>query len=194
MAGAETAVAATGDAQPQISRRRITMIRAGEGVPMDHESMPFVGVDEDVMANFAKLSASVPNMVDAAHTEILFRMPGENGMSLSRAWFKSGYITPRHSHNSDCLYYILSGEARFGSARLGPGEGIFIPANDGYVVEAGPEGCELLEYRNAAEFNIHFKDNDAGHWDRIARSLGEHMTGWDSEVRPSERQGQKARS
>ena len=179
--------AADSSVSPQTSRRRITLFRAGDSVAMDHESMPFVGVDEDVMAGFARIAAGAPEVREASQTTILFRTGGENGVSLSHAWFKSGYVTPRHSHDADCIYYILAGEARFGSARLRKGEGIFIPAHDGYVLEAGEDGCELLEFRNAGQFNIHFKGNDVAHWDRIARSHAEHMPHWAGEVRPSER-------
>jgi hypothetical protein len=40
---------------------------------------------------------------DAAETAYLW---GGLGMSLTTAWFKSGYSLPLHTHNADCLYYI----------------------------------------------------------------------------------------
>jgi hypothetical protein len=42
-------------------------------------------------------------------------------MSLCWAWFKSGYVLPRHSHNADCLYYVLGGSLRLGSVWLKAG-------------------------------------------------------------------------
>ena len=30
-------------------------------------------------------------------------------MHVSYIWFKSGYVLPPHSHDGDCLYYILAG-------------------------------------------------------------------------------------
>ena len=40
---------------------------------------------------------------DGNEVRLLFSMPG---MSLTYAWFKSGFPLPLHSHNADCLYYI----------------------------------------------------------------------------------------
>jgi hypothetical protein len=172
------------------ARNRIALFRAGEGKPLDHETMPFAGLDPDTVAGLARIMGSGPDAADGSHTTILFQTGGaEPGVSLSHAWFKSGFISPRHSHNADCIYYILAGEARFGAARLGPGDGIFIPAGDGYVLEVGEQGCELLEFRNAAQFDIHFKGNDEAHWDRIVRSYAGHMPGWASEPPPSQRSG-----
>jgi len=167
------------------TRNRITLFRAGEGIPLDHETMPFAGMDTETMAGLARVMASGPKAADGSHTTILFQSGGEQGVSLSHAWFKSGVISPRHSHNADCIYYILAGEARFGAACLTKGDGIFVPADHGYVLTAGEEGCELLEFRNAAQFNIHFKGNDDAHWEKIARSYADHMPGWESEVPPS---------
>ncbi len=169
-------------------RQRIALFRAGDATALDHETMPFVGVDADVMAGFARMAAGCPDPADASHTTILFQSGGDPGVSLCHAWFKSGFISPRHSHDADCIYYILAGEARFGSARLGKGDGIFIPASQGYVLEVGEEGCELLEFRNAAQFNIHFKGNDPAHWDKIAQSYAAHTSNWESEIPPSQRE------
>src|SRR3974377_2313112 len=40
----------------------------------------------------------------------LFAVPG---FSLTYVWFKSGFPLPRHSHNVDCLYYIVGGSFAF---------------------------------------------------------------------------------
>lgn len=172
---------------PVPARKRMAVFRAGEGIPMDHESMPFEGMDPSTMAGLGRIMASGPKAADASHTTILFRAGGADGISLSHAWFKTGFISPRHSHNADCIYYILAGEARFGSARLGRGDGIFVPADQAYVLEVGDEGCELLEFRNAAQFNIHFKGNDEAHWEKVAESYARHMPHWESELPPSQR-------
>lgn len=173
---------------PVPARKRMTLFRAGKGIPLDHETMPFEGVDAATMAGLGRIMALGPKAADASHTTILFRSADEPGVSLSHAWFKTGFISPRHSHNADCIYYILAGEARFGSARLGPGDGIYIPAEQAYVLEVGDEGCELLEFRNAAQFNIHFKGNGEGHWKRVVQSYAGHMPQWENEIPPSQRQ------
>lgn len=172
---------------PVSARKRMTLFRAGEGIALDHETMPFDGVDPETMAGLARIMGSGPRAADASHTTILFQSGGEESVSLSHAWFKTGFISPRHSHNADCIYYILAGEARFGAARLGPGDGIYVPAEQAYVLEVGNEGCELLEFRNAAQFNIHFKGNDAAHWEKVAQSYARHMPQWENERPPSQR-------
>nr|WP_144033884.1 cupin domain-containing protein [Sphingomonas laterariae] len=165
----------------------MTLFRTGEGIPLDHETMPFAGVDPATMAGLGRIMASGPRAADASHTTILFQSGDEEGVSLSHAWFKTGFISSRHSHNADGIYYILAGEARFGSARLGPGDGIYVPAEQAYVLEVGNEGCELLEFRNAAQFNIHFKGNDEAHWEKVAQSYTRHMPQWENELPPSQR-------
>ena len=164
--------------------KRMTVFRGGEGLEVNRESMPFEGVDEGVMAGFAKLMACGLPPGTGEKTTILFREPGDEGLSLSYAWFKSGYILPRHSHNADCVYYILAGELNAGSAVLRKGDGIFVPAEQGYSFEAGPEGVELLEFRNAPHFNILFKGNDEAHWDRIADVYHAKATVWPDEPAP----------
>jgi hypothetical protein len=184
-AGANTADTSAQSIIPP--RKRMTLFRKGDALPLDHETMPFMGVDAATMAGLGRVMASGPRAADGSHTTILFQSGGENGVSLSHAWFKTGFISPRHSHNADCIYYILGGEARLGSARLGPGEGVFIPADHAYVLEVGDEGCELLEFRNAAQFNIHFRGNDDAHWDKVAQSYAHHMPQWENEVPPTQR-------
>ena len=164
--------------------KRMTIFRADEGLEVNHESMPFEGVDEGVMAGFAKLMGCGIAPGTGEKTAILFREPGEEGLSLSYAWFKSGYILPRHSHNADCVYYILAGELNAGSAVLRKGDGIFVPADHGYSFEAGAEGVELLEFRNATRFNILFKGNDEAHWNRIADVYRAKAGVWPEEPAP----------
>ena len=49
------------------------------------------------------------------------------GISLVHNWYKANYPLPRHSHNADCLYYIISGEARMGDEVLRAGDGFSCP-------------------------------------------------------------------
>lgn len=171
-------------AAPGGERKRMTIFRKGEGKELGPETMPFEGVDESVMAGFAKLAgAGLPRGL-GEQTTVLFTLPGDPGLSLSHAWFKSGYVLPRHSHNADCIYYILGGSLMLGSVTLGKGEGFFVPAGDGYSYTVGSEGLEVLEFRNAAMFNILFKGNDEAHWDRMAGVLHAKGDIWREERAP----------
>jgi len=169
------------------SKKQMRVFRGAEAGELGHDQMPFVGVDEGVMAGFAKLGAAGAMEAMGAITSCLFREPGAAGLSLCHAWFKSDYILPRHSHSADCVYYILGGEVTMGTQILRKGDGIFIPAHDGYTLKAGPQGAEILEFRNATEFDIHFKGNDEAHWDRMTEVQLAKKDVWPSETPPSAR-------
>ena len=97
------------------ARKRMTVFRKADAVELDHDAMPFVGMDASVMAGFAKLAATGEGQV-GAQTLVLFKEPGDEGMSLVYAWFKGGFVLPRHSHDADCLYYVIGGRCRWARA------------------------------------------------------------------------------
>ena len=174
---------------PKGTRQRMQIFRGADAPELGKDAMPFVGVDAGVMAGFAKLAAAQggEERVAGEDVRVLFSMPG-GGMSLCYSWFKSGYVLPRHSHNADCIYYILGGALRAGTQILRKGDGIFIPADFGYTFEALEDGVEFLECRNATAFNIHFKGNDEAHWDKMAASYRDNKDRWKEEtVKPTDR-------
>jgi quercetin dioxygenase-like cupin family protein len=150
------------------------------------EHMPSIGIDAGVEAGLGKLVEAVGTypLTSGTKAVLLFKEPGDRGMSLGYAWFKSGYVLPRHSHNADCLYYVLGGELHMGSQTLRKGDGVFIPADAGYTYEAGPNGVEVLEFRNATQFHLMFQGNDEAHWDRIASVLKNNCPKWEGEPPP----------
>jgi hypothetical protein len=85
-------------------------IFTGGGAALTPEDMPFEGVDESVMAGFAKLMAN--GAVEGAGETVrcLYR-ESQGRFSVCYGWFKSGAVLPRHSHNADCVYYVLGGES-----------------------------------------------------------------------------------
>lgn len=169
-------------------RKRIHIFRAADAGEVTDEMMPREGIDEGVMAGLARLAEAGVTEGVGERTRVLFREPGEQGMSLLHAWFKGGYVLPFHSHSTDCLYYVLSGELRMGSHVLRKGDGMFIPGEQGYGYEAGPEGVEVLEFRNATHFNLFFRGNTPRRWEQIGEAYRENETAWRAEtVPPSER-------
>jgi len=178
-----------GTAPAGTRRKRMRMFRGDS--PADHERnhLTVEGMDEGVIAGFAKLQACGAVAGLAERTSRLFAdEDDEAGLSLVKVWFKSGNNLPRHSHSSDCLYYIIGGEARMGATTLKKGDGVFIPANQAYTLEAGPDGVELLEFRAATRYNIFYKGNDEAHWERIAEGYRTRADLWRTElVPPSER-------
>lgn len=168
--------------------KRMVVFYAKDAKAPEPERMPREGHDEGVLAGLAKLERA--NVVEGVGEMnlMLFSEPGDEGLSLLWAWFKSGYVLPRHSHNADCLYFVLGGELRMGSHVLRKGDGMFIPKDHAYGYEAGPGGVEVLEFRNATRFNLVFKGNDEARWDRIVETFRDRAAIWETEtVPPSDR-------
>jgi quercetin dioxygenase-like cupin family protein len=172
---------------PNPPRKRVAIFYGKDAQPLGEDRMPTEGLTPTVLAGVAKLmGATKPGLGE--RSTLVFSEEGAEGMSLVHVWFKSGYMLPAHSHNVDCLYYVLSGQLRIGSHVLNKGDGIFIPADKAYAYEAGPDGVEVLEFRNATHFNIVLKEADEGRWDRLAENYKERGAAWETEtVPPSDR-------
>jgi len=69
---------------------------------------------------------------------------------------------PKHSHSSDCLYYIVEGGIVMGRRELGPGDGFFLPAEQTYAYHAGPKGVKILEFRHDSAFDMKVYEKDMG--------------------------------
>jgi hypothetical protein len=59
------------------------------------------------------------------------------------------YESPVHTHTQDELVHVLHGEIRVGSLAAGPGETIFVAANQPYQFRAEAGGFGFLNYRRA---------------------------------------------
>jgi hypothetical protein len=120
-------------------------------------------------------------------TATLFVDPeGTDEQCLNLIWLRlaSNYQLPRHTHTSDCLYYISSGEIRLGNRTLRAGDGFFVPSDAPYSYVAGPEGAEVLEFRGKADpINSHLKETPAG-WRRILAGVRQNREHWVDELRP----------
>jgi len=133
-------------------------------------------------------NAEVPDYGDRKHgavVSVLFRQAGDGGLSVIHAWLKPQFIISRHSHNTDCLYYVVFGEAILGSHVLRAGDGFFVPADHPYAYSAGPEGAEILEFRGATSFDIRNLEKPDG-WARLLASAAANRPRWlDETVPPS---------
>jgi quercetin dioxygenase-like cupin family protein len=109
--------------------------------------------------------------------QVLFGDPESGGMSLIRLWYAPHYALPRHSHDVDCLYYVVAGEAHLGNQVLSAGDGFFVPAGAPYAYTAGPEGVEVLEFRATSQFGIHVTERPA-RWAQLANLAREHREQW----------------
>ena len=118
--------------------------------------------------------------------KVLVNIPG---FSLMYVWFKRNYPLPPHSHNADCLYYIIAGGVRMGAEQLGPGDCFFIPADVPYTYKTSETGVELLEFRHANAINFVNRANGAAFWDKTLETVFANREDWQKEPRPSELAG-----
>lgn len=115
--------------------------------------------------------------------KLLFAVPG---FSLTYVWFKSDFPLPRHSHNVDCLYYILGGSLLLGQEELVAGDGFFVGQDVPYTYKAGSAGVEVLEFRAADVFNIKVLANNPAFWDMAMETVRSRQSQWAQEPRPGE--------
>jgi len=142
--------------------------------------MDYEGVTPELETAFATLGEAG---IDEGQTvKLLFSAPG---FSLTYAWFRSGFPLPRHRHDADCLYYIIAGSLALGTEILGAGDGFFVPADGAYTYVPGPEGVEVLEFRNAQHFNIKFMAANPAFWTKAAETVRAERPGWGVQARPS---------
>ena len=120
--------------------------------------------------------------LDGDEVKVLVNIPG---FSLTHVWFKAGYPLPLHSHDADCLYYIIAGGIRLGTEELGPQDSFFIPSGVPYTYRPGPEGVELLEFRQATQFNFLNLAKGEAFWTKAADSIAANREEWQSAVRPT---------
>ncbi len=109
--------------------------------------------------------------------KVLVRDAG--GFSLVHIWFKPNFPLPRHTHNVDCMYYVISGGAVMGNVTLRPGDSFFVPAGAPYQYSAGPDGVEVLEIRHGAEqFDIKLSDIGEDRWEALADVVIANQKQW----------------
>ena len=146
--------------------------------------MDYDGMTPQIEKTFAQLGEAG---IDEGQTvKLLFSAPG---FSLTYAWFKSGFPLPRHSHNADCLYYIIAGSLTVGSETLGAGDGFFVPTNAAYAYVPGPEGVEVLEFRDAERFNIKFLAGNPAFWTKALETVKAQRPAWRTQPRPQDKSG-----
>jgi hypothetical protein len=122
--------------------------------------------------------------VPGGESQLLINLPG---FSLVHAWFKRDYPLPLHTHDSDCLYYIVSGSLRLGTQELGPQEGFFVPGGVPYAYTPGPDGVEVLEFRHETRFDFKLIAKGAGFFRRAAETLTKRRDEWATARRPSDK-------
>jgi quercetin dioxygenase-like cupin family protein len=133
------------------AKKGISLFRAKDAVDlMDTDLMSMPQMSPDTAAAFGENIAA--GLGAGAQTKVLLRQSkDEGGFSLVTLWFKPGYPLPRHTHNVDCVYYVISGSVIMGNQTLQAGDGFFVPEDAPYQYSAGPDGVEVLEIRHGVE-------------------------------------------
>jgi hypothetical protein len=144
--------------------------------------MDYEGVTPVLQECFDKLGDA--GVADGQTVKLLFSAPG---FSLTYAWFKSGFPLPRHSHDADCLYYIVAGSLTLGAETLGAGDGFFVPKDAAYAYVPGPQGVEVLEFRHAEHFNIKFLAANPAFWKKAVETVERERPAWREQPRPQDR-------
>lgn len=119
-----------------------------------------------------------PTLALGGRDAVVFRGDGEDGFSLVRAWFGPHYVLPRHTHDGDCLYYIVEGSLTMGSKMLVAGDGFFVPSGSPYAYEAGPDGVSVLEFRTRTKFGMKIPGGQVERLRRMAAAADEHGERW----------------
>jgi mannose-6-phosphate isomerase-like protein (cupin superfamily) len=171
--------------RPASPRQGITIFREADA-PMLHDA----GMMENhssAVANAGLMQMMEAGVGDGYVLKCLYKSPDPDGFSLSYAWFKGNYALPPHTHDADCLYYVISGEIHMGDNVLGAGDGFLVPANALYSYSVGPEGLEVLEIRNSTQFDITVRDGSPRAWERLAAICEANNALWKTQGPPVRR-------
>jgi quercetin dioxygenase-like cupin family protein len=118
------------------------------------------------------------SMFNGLRAMVPFCHGGESGFSIVRVFLAPGYILPAHTHDSDCLYFVLRGQAILGKRVIEPGGGFFVPSGKAYGYTAGEEGVEVLEFRHATSTDFHETERSPARWRKILDNA-EQRGGWE---------------
>lgn len=139
------------------------------------------GVSSDVQARINEMVSS--GIMDGQRSKVLFSFPG---FSLIYFWFKRDFPLPLHTHDTDCLYYVVAGSTRVGTETLRAGDGLFVPKEVAYSHHPGADGVEILEFRHTETFNFRYKPHaDSPFWDRAIKTIVANRDAWLNATPPS---------
>ncbi len=166
------------------AKASIQIFRSSEGKTLQEAGVIRYSNPQSVNDNMASLAEI--GLREGFQAKCLFRAPGPDGFSLMHSWFKSNSIIPLHSHDTDCLYYVLSGSLSLGDQTLGAGDGLFVPGGAAYSFVMGPEGAQFLEFRDTADFDTNMRAAKPKFWDRMRTVIETNRETWRSETPPKD--------
>ena len=167
--------------KPTEMKRQLRIFKAADSTEVDDERMAPAGITPAIGEGLQQIVAS--GTTEGFLIRHLFSDP-VSGMSLVYVWLKNNYQLPIHTHNADCAYYVMSGEAIMGTQVLTVGDGFFVPSGVRYSYRAGPNGAEVMEFRNATHFNIDFTGTGPNMMAKIAEVSRANLDAWRKQPLP----------
>jgi len=166
---------------PGKKKRQMQIFRAAQAPGLvESGCMDVEPMSEMQMAGIAKLVEA--GYLNGEKITVLVDMPG---FSLTHAWLKKDYPLMRHTHDSDCMYYIVAGSLRLGTEELGPKDCFFVPGDVPYTYVPGPDGVEVLEIRHEPSFNFVNLSNNAAWWQKAEETCKANREAWAQVAPPS---------
>lgn len=164
-----------------MSERKVQIFRGADAPSlMEAGCMTVQPVTQVQRAGMDRLIAA--GFLEGDEIKVLVNIPG---FSLTYVWFKKDYPLPLHSHDADCLYYIIAGSIEFGAETLGPRDSFFLPAGAAYTYKPGPKGVEVLEFRHANQFDFVNLAKSEAFYEKAAALIADNREGWRAAVRPT---------
>ena len=154
--------------------RGIRFFRSEDARDFDEDGMMTPPSIDESVRPLLRENSTVPGQ----KVRVLFKGEAADGFSLVWAWFGANHRLPRHSHDADCLYYVLSGEAHLGKRVLRAGEGFFVTAGAPYTYTAGPDGVQVLEFRVATAFDMTILDQTPERWRPVIEAVQANRERW----------------
>ena len=156
------------------SEQRFQIFRAAEAPDLVTAGCMSINPMTDVQSTgMQKLGGA--GYLEGEEITVLVNIPG---FSLTHVWFKKDFPLPLHSHDADCLYYIIAGSIHLGTEKLGPRDGFFIPSGVPYTYRPGPEGVELLEFRHANQFDFQLFARNQAFYDKAVETVTANREIW----------------
>lgn len=169
--------------EQSVEKNQMKIFRAKDAPSlMEAGCMAMEPMSEQQVEGFRKLAQA--GYLEGDEVKVLVDMPG---FSLAHAWLKKDYPLTRHSHDSDCMYYIVAGSLRLGTEELGPRDCFFVPADVAYTYIPGPDGVEVLEMRHKPRFNFKNLTHSDSWWQKAEATCKARQQEWQSAVPPSQK-------
>jgi len=161
--------------------QKFQIFRASEAPNLEKTEAQSMSPLSDVeRGGFARMIEA--GAIDGSEVLLLASIPG---FSLVHLWFKKDFPLPLHSHDVDCLYYVIAGSLKLGTELLGPRDSFFVPADAPYTYRAGPEGVEVLEIRQTDHWNFKIHAKSPTYYEKAVETISANREGWRQAKKPA---------